>query len=149
MDIGERIRQSRKEKGLKQEELAEKASISRVAVGNYERSDRIPPLDIAGRIADALGVSLDYLMTGDTSETTDDELLNRIAMAFPDAAITETDEKTSIQIIPSSKDKRPLVEILREETIRHYDSMNSLGQQRAYENVKDLAKIDEYKKKEK
>ena len=61
MNIGERIKLLRNKKGLKQSELAEMANISRVAVGNYERGDRQPDIEIAARIADALGISIDEL----------------------------------------------------------------------------------------
>lgn len=64
LNIGARIKKLRTEKGLKQSDLAEKAKISRVAVGNYERNERQPTIDIASRIAAALGVSLDFLIYG-------------------------------------------------------------------------------------
>lgn len=60
--IGENIRQIRIEKGLKQSDLAAKAGVSRVAIGNYERGDRQPPFDIAAKIAAALEVSVDALL---------------------------------------------------------------------------------------
>lgn len=42
MTIGEKIKELRINKGLKQSELAEKAGVSRVAIGNYERNARQP-----------------------------------------------------------------------------------------------------------
>lgn len=64
MQMGDRIKKLRMEKKWKQSDLAEKAGISREAVGNYENNRRQPPVDIASRIAAALGVSADYLING-------------------------------------------------------------------------------------
>ena len=60
--IGENIQHLRKKKGMTQEQLAEKADISRVMIGRYETTDQLPALDTLVRIADALGVSTDYLL---------------------------------------------------------------------------------------
>lgn len=90
MTIGERIRALRKEKGLKQEALAKKAEVSRVSIGFYERDDRMPPADIATRIADALEVDVDYLLRGvaqkdkplEVKAPKSDEELERIKKEF-------------------------------------------------------------------
>ena len=60
--IGEQIKKIRTEKGITQEQLAEMADISRVMIGRYETTDQLPALDTLIRIADALGVSTDYLL---------------------------------------------------------------------------------------
>jgi transcriptional regulator with XRE-family HTH domain len=53
-------------KGMLVKELADKTKISRRTLGNYLRSDAsIPPADNAVCIAGALGVSVEYLVTGD------------------------------------------------------------------------------------
>lgn len=47
-------------------------------IGKYERAEAVPSIDAAKKIADALGVSLDYLV-GETSQTTfDKRTLERI-----------------------------------------------------------------------
>lgn len=61
MNIGENIKRIRLEKGWKQSDLAEKSNISRVAIGNYERGDRMPNIEILNKIAEALNVTLDDL----------------------------------------------------------------------------------------
>ena len=60
--IGERVKRYRQQQGLTQAELASNAGISRVALGNYERGDRIPTIDIFANIADALHISTDELI---------------------------------------------------------------------------------------
>jgi len=52
----------RKEKGWSQTDLANQSGVSREMVGKYERSNAIPSVDAAKKIADAFGVSLDYFV---------------------------------------------------------------------------------------
>ena len=66
--IGENIKRLRINKGWKQKELAEASSISRESIGNYERGTRVPPVDIAFRLAKSLGVNVGELI-GETEET--------------------------------------------------------------------------------
>lgn len=60
--IGERIKEHRLKHGFTQADLAEQANITRIALGNYERGERIPTIDIFARIAMALNASIDELM---------------------------------------------------------------------------------------
>ncbi|HBF0791719.1 TPA: helix-turn-helix domain-containing protein [Clostridioides difficile] len=62
MGIGENIKTFRKDRRMTQEQLAEKAGISRVALGNYEREERVPNLDILEKLATALDTSTDIIM---------------------------------------------------------------------------------------
>ena len=61
-EFGKRLRELRIMREITQEQLAEKADISRVMIGRYETTDQLPALDTLVRIADALGVSTDYLL---------------------------------------------------------------------------------------
>ena len=60
--FGNRLREVRLMREITQEQLADKADISRVMIGRYETTDQLPALDTLVRIADALGVSTDYLL---------------------------------------------------------------------------------------
>ena len=60
--IGERIKEYRLKRGFTQSDLAKQANITRIALGNYERGERIPTIDIFARIAMALNASIDELM---------------------------------------------------------------------------------------
>ncbi|MDO4338055.1 MAG: helix-turn-helix transcriptional regulator [Eubacteriales bacterium] len=57
VQIGTRIKQLRKEKGLKQKEVADKAQIPYSTFANYENNKREPSQKQIKKIADALGVS--------------------------------------------------------------------------------------------
>ena len=62
MNIGTKIIELRKTKGWSQADLADKIEVSRVIVGKYERNEAAPSIDIAKKMADTFGISLDYLV---------------------------------------------------------------------------------------
>ena len=62
----------RHELGLKRAEVAERMGSTGPAYGRYERGERVPSVETAKQIADALGVSLDYLV-GDAPEPLRDQ----------------------------------------------------------------------------
>ncbi len=68
----------RKTKGWSQADLANKTDISQVMVGKYERGEAVPSIEVAKRIADALGVSLDYLVGEGLNSKFDKNTLKRI-----------------------------------------------------------------------
>ncbi len=80
MDFGNRLKNIREEKNLKREDLALKIGTSPAIIGRYERGERTPSVDIAKNLAEALEISLDYLV-GDTSALIKDKkMLFRIEL---------------------------------------------------------------------
>ncbi len=64
---------------MSQIELAKITGISRDAISKYERGDVSPSVEYAKRIAEALGVSLDYLVSdSEQEEALDNEAVRRI-----------------------------------------------------------------------
>jgi transcriptional regulator with XRE-family HTH domain len=72
MNKGSIITTLRDKNGFSQSDLADKSEVSRVMIGKYERGEAIPSVDTAKKIADALGVSLDYLV-GETNQVSFDK----------------------------------------------------------------------------
>lgn len=62
VEIGRRIRELRKKKGLLQEELARKSGLSASALSNFEQGRRRASLAWLGRIARSLGVPVPDLI---------------------------------------------------------------------------------------
>lgn len=77
MNTGKIIVRSREEKSWNQTELAEQSGVSRVMIGKYERGEAIPSIEAAKKIADALGVSLDYLVGEGINSSFDKKTLKR------------------------------------------------------------------------
>lgn len=82
----------RKSKGWSQADLAGKTDISQVMVGKYERGDAIPSIEVAKRIADALEVSLDYLVGEGANSKFDKKTLMRIE----EIELLEDDKKKTL-----------------------------------------------------
>ena len=67
---------------MSQSDLAEKVGISYAQIGRYETKDAQPPTKTLTAIADALGISPDYLIYGTSDEKaktrlSDPELINQ------------------------------------------------------------------------
>jgi len=60
--IGQRIREARQRKGWTQAELGWRSGLRESVICGYERGYHTPSLRHISRIADALGVSVDYLL---------------------------------------------------------------------------------------
>lgn len=63
-EFAERLKNLRKKSGYSQKEFAELVNLHQVQYGRYERGDSRPYADTLTKIADALGVSTDYLLEG-------------------------------------------------------------------------------------
>ena len=64
MDIGQRIMDLRKKRGMTQEHLAEVLGTTRQAVSKWESGKSAPDLDYAIAMGKYFGVSMDYLLLG-------------------------------------------------------------------------------------
>lgn len=62
--IGQNIRKRRDEMGITQEALAEMVGLSTSYIGAIERGEKLPKLTVFIRIANALEVSSDRLLSG-------------------------------------------------------------------------------------
>lgn len=60
--LGQRIKEKRIANKLTQEQLGEKCELSSAHIGHIERGTRILSVDVLFRIAQELGVSIDYLL---------------------------------------------------------------------------------------
>ena len=63
MSLGENIKTRRKDKGLSQEELAERVLVSTPMICQIERGTRNPSLQLGKAIADVLGCTVDELLS--------------------------------------------------------------------------------------
>ena len=62
--LGKRIAELRKEKGLKQEVVAERLAVSPQAVSKWENDQTCPDISVLPLLAEILGVTVDKLLTG-------------------------------------------------------------------------------------
>lgn len=83
MDFRTRLREQIEFLGMRDKEVAAKAGITKRAIDCYVGSRAcMPAADVAVRIAQVLGVSVEYLVTGENSSTShseqDSEIENQI-----------------------------------------------------------------------
>jgi transcriptional regulator with XRE-family HTH domain len=85
----------RKAKGWSQTELAAQSKVSREIIGKYERGEAVPSIEFAKLIADAFGVSLDYLAGEGTLSKLDKKTVKR----FQDIEALKDDDKNHLLAI--------------------------------------------------
>lgn len=76
--VGQRIKEARKKVGLTQKELADRIGVSTTTIQQYELGKRQPRFEQAAAIADALGVTYFYLVTGEIHEKDPVELASSL-----------------------------------------------------------------------
>jgi transcriptional regulator with XRE-family HTH domain len=72
--VGENIRQLRKKRGLSQEQLAFRADINASYMGQVERGEKNPTIDVLSKIANALQTPLEILVNVSSSPVLADDL---------------------------------------------------------------------------
>ncbi len=66
--VGRNIRKARIDKGMTQDELAEKLNVTRQAVSNWERGKTQPDIETLGKMAEIFGMSVEELIYGKKNE---------------------------------------------------------------------------------
>ncbi|QRR02374.1 helix-turn-helix domain-containing protein [Dyadobacter sandarakinus] len=86
MVFGERLLSIRKAKKSSQEELVKAIGVHAPVIGRYERGEVKPLIEVAIKLADALQMSVDYLV-GNSDMELDKQTLNRMQQMakMPDA----------------------------------------------------------------
>ncbi len=78
--LGLRIAALRRQRGLSQNQLAQKLNISPSAMGMYEQGRREPSGETLVALARELQVSTDFLLTGRTASPDEQDILSRLLL---------------------------------------------------------------------
>lgn len=106
MNFGQRLRELRAEKKMRQEDLANVLKVHRATVGKYETNERSPDKETLQLLADYFNVSIDYLLgrtdirnayespkdSSTVIEEVDDKLLRDIAKIYKNLSPEEQKE---------------------------------------------------------
>lgn len=65
MELAKRIYELRKGQGMTQQDLADRLKVSRQAVSRWEMGTAVPELEHLKKMAEAFGISMDVLVTGE------------------------------------------------------------------------------------
>lgn len=83
-EIGRKLRQLRKEKGLTQQEAADRLKITRSTISNYEVGRRSPHLKDLQKIGELYGAGLEFFGVTQTDEALDLLIRAREVFSSPD-----------------------------------------------------------------
>lgn len=104
MGFSDRLREALRENRLTQKELAEQAGITEAAVSHYLKGDRLPRASVLSRMADILGTSSDYLMSG-TAGDKEAEILEAKKLIARNVKNMSMEERMEIIHILTGKDE--------------------------------------------
>ena len=141
MVVGQRIKIARKNQGLTQKELAERAGTATGTIQQYELGKRQPRADQLRAIASALGVTVDYLLGTYTKEQG-----KRVPTDNPnDRYPYLLNKKLEGTIAPEEAEELAALERLNK-IAGHFDKLTEEGQEEAVKRVGELTEIPHYQK---
>ena len=85
--IGETIAYLRKEKGMTQNELAEKMNVTDKAVSKWERDLSCPDINTISKLADILDISVEELLKAKKKENSNTKMKDLINLIFKAVAL--------------------------------------------------------------
>ena len=98
MDLGDTIKQLRKAKEISRDDLAAIVGTSGATIGRYEYGEITPSVEEAAKIAEALDVSLDYLVGNTSGLVKDKKMMYRLEVLDK---IADADRDTILRVVDS------------------------------------------------
>lgn len=94
-----RLRELRHSRGYTQSELAQKAKITTGYVGRLESGGAAPGIDLVARLAEALGVTVEFMLPAEVSPDTEAILRERAKDLF-EGLLKSADRETLLMLCP-------------------------------------------------
>ena len=148
MDIGTRIKELRKARGMTQKELAKKTSLSIASIQGYEQKKYKPKLNTIAKIA----VALDVLLL-DLVDTDDPILQNEItAINIPDlnyinSVLRSTRSQNIYELNRILNDKNDIQQLFWD-LLTNFNLLNEFGKKEAVKQIELFSKIPDYRKED-
>lgn len=148
MDIGTRIKELRKARGMTQKELAKKTSLSIASIQGYEQKKYKPKLNTIAKIA----VALDVLLL-DLVDTDDPILQNEItAINIPDlnyinSVLRSTRSQNIYELNRILSDKNDIQQLFWD-LLTNFNLLNEFGKKEAVKQIELFSKIPDYIKED-
>ena len=89
--LGKRIQQRRLQLGLSQNDASEKLDISASFFSRVERGEKVPSLETIVKIANNLGLSLDFALQDSIKQGLSDKLQTELFQIFTDKSPEQTE----------------------------------------------------------
>ncbi len=129
--VGERIKKRRAELGWTQDQLAQKAGLSKSFLSDLENGKRSVGAENLLEIARALGVSIDFLMTGEASQDQQAEVPIPASLARF-AAEEGLSFKQTLMLLEMQQ------QIVAHRSVKKKDVLDSVDWRKFHEAVKDF-----------
>ena len=116
MELFEKIKKFRKEKGLSQEALSEKLGVHKAHLSRLENGKYQPSLEVIKKLAKAFEISIDDLLS-DEEEISEVRINNKSLaekLRLIDS-LDEEDKQAIIKVIDSMLTKKKMVDLLTKE----------------------------------
>ena len=104
--FGERLRRIREEKRLNQSDLAERAGFQPSALSHFESGRRAPSFDNLKKLADALAVTIDFLLGRETVPTSAGPVAGKLFRNFEKMTAEDQDILATFAAILAEKNCR-------------------------------------------
>lgn len=82
MSFAKRLKEERERSGLSKGELAEQVGMHYSQIGRYERGEAVPSADILKKLANTLGTTTDFLMSGTRMDMAQDTIKDKKLLAL-------------------------------------------------------------------
>ena len=99
MDFNNRLYQLRKQKGLSQEELANRLNVSRQTVSKWEVGDSTPDMEKLIAMSDLFDVSLDKLVMGKEEEKGQEAQKSEFVTVINEKVLTDKNKKKAKSVL--------------------------------------------------
>jgi transcriptional regulator with XRE-family HTH domain len=103
----DRLRIAREQKGLTQSQLAERAGFQPSAVSHFESGRRSPSFENLRKLADALGVAIDYLLGRIEEPTGSGPVIQKLFRDVGQMSAADQDTLASFAAMLAAKNKPP------------------------------------------
>jgi transcriptional regulator with XRE-family HTH domain len=104
--FGERLRRIREEKRLNQADLAERTGFQPSAISHFESGRRAPSFDNLKKLADALAVTIDFLLGRETVPTTAGPVAEKLFRNFEQMTAEDQDDLAKFAAMLAEKNRR-------------------------------------------
>src|SRR5438445_13452744 len=101
--FGEKLRKIREDKGLSQAELANKAGFQPSAISHFESDRRSPSFDNLKKLADALSVTIDYLLGRETVPASAGPVAEKLFRNFGQMSAEDQDDLAKFAALLAEK----------------------------------------------
>ncbi len=145
-ELGMRIKEARKAKGLKQSDLSKMLGLSKITISNYETGTISPPLSRIQSIADALKCTPGYLLGVKDSLVNEREarLLEKLYDA-PEGPFQKFSRPYTAQEAVEKELARLKAEQRKKEMIYLFSQLNDLGKDEAVKRLEEMTMIPKYR----